>query len=121
MRPRRSYLDFLRDILNAAQQAQEFVEGLDFDTFCADTKSLFAVVRTLEIIGEAARHIPQSMKDDHPQVPWRQMLVMRNLLIHQYFGVDLEVLWRTIQEDLPPLREAIQRILAELEDETEGK
>lgn len=116
MRPRRSYLDYLRDILSAAEQAQGFVEEIEFDSFCTDTKSVFAVVRALEIIGEAARHVPAAVQNDYPQVPWRQMLAMRNLLIHVYFGVDAEVLWRTVEEDLPPLADAIREMLAQMED-----
>lgn len=117
MRPQRSYRDHVRDIFEAAYQAQGFIEGMDFTAFRADTKTIFATVRALEIIGEAARHIPRSVQRRYPHVPWRDMLAMRNLLIHEYFGVDLEVLWRTVQEDLPPIRDAIRRMLAETEGE----
>ena len=79
-------------------------------------KTVYAVVRALEIIGEASRHVPRAVQHDYPQVPWQQMLSMRNLVVHEYFGVDLEVLWETVQEDLPPLQEAIRRILEETGD-----
>ena len=74
------------------------------------------MVRALEIIGEAARHIPASNRRRFPQVPWQDMIAMRNELIHEYFGVDLEVLWRTVQEDLPQLSDAIRQALANIED-----
>lgn len=116
MRPRRSYVDHLRDLLQAAEDAQAFVAGMEFLTFRADRRTNLASVRAMEIIGEAARHIPASVRRRHPQVPWQDMVVMRNKLIHEYFGVDLEVLWRTIQEDLPPLANAVRGMLAEMED-----
>ena len=100
--------------------AKGFIEGIDFVTFRADTKSVFAVVRALEIIGEAARHVPTAVQHKYPQVPWRQMLSMRNLLIHEYFGVDLEVLWRTVQEDLPALSVEIEKILLDEDDIQNG-
>ena len=116
MRPHRSYLDYLRDILQAAEDTLSFVQGMDYPAFAADRRTNLAVVRALEIIGEAARHIPARLRRRHPQVAWQDMVAMRNKLIHEYFGVDLEVLWRTVQEDLPPLSDAIRRVLAEMED-----
>ena len=120
MRPRRTYLDYIRDILNAAEQIQQFIKDMDFADFSADTRTLYAVIRAFEIIGEAARHIPAQVRRRYPQVPWQDMLAMRNLLIHEYFGVDSEVLWRTIQEDISPLRNAIQEMLADLESQSEN-
>ncbi len=115
MRPQRSYLDYLRDILHAAEEALDFVQGMDFSNFSSDRKTNLAVVRTLEVIGEAARHIPLRIRRRHPQVSWQDMVGMRNKLIHQYYGVDMEVLWRTVQEDLPPLVVQIRRMLTEME------
>lgn len=116
MRPQRSYLDYLRDIQQAADDALGFVEGMDLSVFSADRRTNLAVVRALEIIGEAARHIPASNRRRFPQVPWQDMIAMRNKLIHEYFGVDLEVLWRTVQEDRPQLSNAIRQALANIED-----
>lgn len=115
MRPRRSYTDYLHDILQATDEILGFVDDMDFQAFRSDRRTNLAVIRALEIIGEAARHIPAIERRRHPQVPWQDMVAMRNKLIHQYFGVDFEVLWRTVQEDIPPLRDEIQRILAEME------
>lgn len=93
-----------------------FVEGMEFPAFSADRRTNLTVIRALEIIGEAARHIPASVRRLYPQVPWQDMVAMRNKLIHDYFGVDLEVLWRTVQEDLPRLSDAIRQALANTED-----
>ena len=114
MRPARDYRDYLNDILLAAGEAISFVEEMDFSDFSADRRTYLAVVRSLEIMGEAARQIPENMRDFYPVVPWQDMGDMRNKLIHEYFGVDLEVVWRTVREDLPPLFDSIRRILAEL-------
>jgi uncharacterized protein with HEPN domain len=72
---------------------------------------LDAVVRNLEIIGEASGHIPESIQNDFPQVPWRLMKSMRNILVHEYFGVDSEILWKTIQESLPSLLQSLRKAL----------
>lgn len=90
---------------------------MEFPNFSSDRRTILAVVRALEIIGEATRHIPASTRRRFPQVPWQDMVAMRNKLIHEYYGVDLEVLWRTVQEDLPPLRDAIMRMHAAIEGE----
>ncbi len=116
MRPQRSYSDYLRDIQQAGDEALTFVEGMDLWVFSADRRTNLAVVRALEIIGEATHHIPAGTRRRYPQEPWQDMVAMRNKFIHGYLGVDLEVLWRTVQEDLPPLRDAIQQILANVED-----
>ena len=116
MRPQRSYRDYLDDILRAIGEILSFVEDMDFETFRSDQRTNLAVIRALEIIGEAARYIPANERRRHSQVPWQEMVAMRNKLIHQYFGVDLEVLWRTVQEDVPPLRDEISRMLAAMEN-----
>ncbi len=105
MRQDRTYLDYLRDILNATEAALSFVEDVDFAEFSANLRTNFAVVRALEIIGEAANRIPDEVRDRWPQVAWQDVADMRNVLIHAHFGVDLEPVWRTVQEDLSPLRD----------------
>lgn len=117
MKPRRTYVDYLHDILDHAEKAERFIASIDFDTFCANEEKTLAVIRALEVIGEAARHLPQSMWERCPEIPWMNMIGMRNVLIHEYFGVDLEVVWRTVQKDLPPMRAAVARMLADLEAE----
>ena len=116
MRQNRTYLDYLWDILNSAEAALSFVEDVDFTGFSEDLRTHFAVVRALEIVGEAATQTPDTSKERWPHIPWQDMADMRNVLIHAYSGVDLETVWRTVQEDLPPLRDSIRQILADLEE-----
>lgn len=111
----RSHRDALQDILEASEQAQQFVSGMNFADFLSDTRTQFAVIRALEIIGEAAGQIPLATQRSNPQVPWQDMRGMRNVLIHEYFGVDARVLWRTVQEDIPPLGVEVRKILDEMD------
>jgi uncharacterized protein with HEPN domain len=117
----RSYQDYLTDIMDAAEKAQDWVKGIDQTEFANNTEKVYATTRALEIIGEAARHIPQHIRDQFSEVPWSDMIGMRNVVTHGYFGVSSEVIWRTIQEDLPALLITIEGIIAELDskDDTE--
>lgn len=107
----RSYVDSLRDILTAIDDASSFVASIDLDDFQASKEKQYAVIRALEIIGEAAAQIPAEVRTAYPAVPWREIVGMHNVVIHHYFGVDEAVVWRTVQEDLPPLKRSIKRIL----------
>jgi len=121
MRRRRDYTDYLRDMLEFAGTACDIVQGVSFDDFGRNREKMLAVVRALETIGEAAKNVSPGMRRRCPEVPWRDIVGMRNKLIHQYFGVDLQVVWKTVHEDLPPLRVAIARMLQDLErDAPEG-
>ena len=102
----------LEDISDALERISEYVEGFDYDSWTKDQKTIDAVVRNLEIIGEAATHVPEKIQEQLTDIPWYQMKGMRNILIHEYFGVDNEVLWKTIQEDLPPLEMKIRKLLS---------
>ena len=111
MKPKREFLDYLQDIKEALGKLEEFTQGMDFEDFSRDDKTNFAVIRALEIIGEAARKIPKSFRSQYPDVPWQNMAGMRDKLIHDYFGVDLLVVWKTLQVDLPPLKSIISQII----------
>ncbi len=109
----RTHVDYLADILDAIGKVTRFIEGMTFEEFAQDDKTAFAVVRGLEIIGEATKQIPSSVRDSHPEIPWREMAGMRDKLTHGYFGVNLTVVWKTATEDLPNLEPAIRRLLSE--------
>ncbi len=117
----RAYADYLQDIVDHADKAMQFVRGVSFDDFGDNEEKIFAVVKTLEIIGEAARHVPKSMRDKYGAIPWKQVTGMRDRMTHEYFSVDLEVVWRTVHEDLPPLRETAKKMLEDLAQQGEEK
>ena len=79
--------------------------------FCTDSKTIDAVVRNLIMIGEASRYIPESIEQRHPEVPWRTMRGIRNVVVHEYFGVDPEIIWETARHDLPPLLSLLENVL----------
>ena len=85
---------------------------MDFDQFKTDAKTVDAVVRNIEIIGEAASHVPENIIADNPDIPWRDMRDMRNVLAHEYFGVNEKIIWHTVKEDLPPLAPQLKSLLA---------
>jgi uncharacterized protein with HEPN domain len=100
--PARDYLDYLTDIVEGASKAVGFVRGMTFEQFESDERTLFAVVRALEIVGEAPKRVPESVRTQRPTIPWVSMIGMRDKLIHDYFGVNQLVVWKTVTEDLPP-------------------
>src|SRR4030042_1727239 len=91
----------LSDILESIDRIPQYIEGLSFDAFANDQKSIDAVVRNLEIIGEAANRLPDEFKEKHPEVEWHKVVGLRNRIIHDYFGIDLEIIWQIIHADLP--------------------
>ncbi len=119
MSAKRVYHDYLRDIVDHSEKAMQFVHGVTFDDFADNEEKVFAVVRALEVIGEAARQIPKSLRDKYPRVPWKQITGMRNKITHEYYAVDLDVVWKTIHEDLPPLRETVKQMLEDLAQQNE--
>jgi len=105
--------DYLQDILETIESCERFIEGMDFDQFVYDEKTIFAVNHALEIIGEATKHIPEEVRKEYPFVPWRKMAGIRDVIIHAYFGVNLNIIWNTANERCPELKRDIQKILEE--------
>jgi uncharacterized protein with HEPN domain len=113
-RDSRLYLD---DILDAVEKIENYVEGLTFEQFSEDSKTVDAIVRNFEIIGEATKRIPSETKDKYPQIPWKMMAGTRDKLIHEYFGVNMQVLWKAVKEDIPPLKRSIKQLLQKIDKE----
>ena len=101
------------DILTCIEKIQEYTKGLTYDQFRDDAKTVDAVIRNLEIIGEAAGYIPETIQERYPDLAWMEMRGMRNIMIREYFGVSLPIIWRTAIYDLPPLIEGMKRLLDE--------
>jgi len=88
---------------------------MTFEDFAKDKKTVNAVIRSIEVIGEAAKNIPKVIRDKYPTIPWKKMAGMRDKMIHEYFGVDIKILWKTIKKDIPPLKPLIQKVLENYE------
>jgi uncharacterized protein with HEPN domain len=110
IRMKREYIDYLNDIVEAIEKIRLFTKDFSYARFSKDEKTQMAVVRCLEIIGEAVKNIPLSVRQKHPKVPWKDMAGMRDKLIHEYFGVNLTVVWQTITVELPPLEKVFLKI-----------
>ncbi|WP_298817048.1 HepT-like ribonuclease domain-containing protein [Chloroflexus sp.] len=107
----RDYTLYLKDSLRAIESIEGFISGMDLETFQADDKTTSAVMRKLEIIGEAAKQIPDEIRQKHSQIPWKEMAGMRDKLIHFYFGVDYHLVWKAITERLPHVKREIEKTL----------
>ena len=105
---KRSPEDYLKDILEAIDRAIQYVSNLDYSDFLSDTKTQDAVIRNIEIIGEAVKNIPQELKAAHPDIAWKNMSGIRNKLIHEYFGVNTDIVWGVVKEDLQDLSKKIK-------------
>lgn len=107
---KRDYGDYLHDIVNSIDETVLFTDGLTFEEFAHDPKTINAVIRSLEVLGEAVKSLPDSIRSQASDIPWRRMAGMRDKLIHDYFGVDLGIIWAVVHEELPPLRETISQL-----------
>lgn len=107
---------FLNDILTACKDIQDFTQDLDFEEFIEDRKSTSAVIRQFEIIGEASKNVSPDIKNNYPDIPWKNITGMRDRLIHGYFGIDYKLVWNTTKVHIPDLIKAIQQILIDIND-----
>lgn len=105
---------YLTDILDSGRAIQSYVANLDFENFRGDRMRCSAVIREFEIIGEAVGKLPVELAARHPDVPWREIKDFRNLLIHEYFGIDLRIVWNAIHQELPVLLKAVASLLDSL-------
>jgi uncharacterized protein with HEPN domain len=101
----------VQDILEAIENVRTFTEGMTFEEFVSDMKTVKAVAFEVSLIGEAASHIPDEVRTRYPQVPWQKMVGMRNVIVHEYFRVDAAILWHTVVDNLPPLVPMLRKAL----------
>jgi uncharacterized protein with HEPN domain len=112
----KKYKPYLNDINNSIISIEDFIKGMDYDQFKNDDKTSSAVIRKLEIIGEATKYIPDSIRNLYPQIPWKEMAGMRDKLIHAYSEVDFKLVWMTVNQRIPEIKPIIRKMLKELSD-----
>ncbi len=111
---KRNWMLFLEDIIESIEKIDRYINVMDFVSFAKDDKTVDAVVRNLEIIGEASKNIPENIKAEHSEVPWHRMSGLRNVLAHEYFGIDLNIIWKIAKENLPGVIPLLKKILKNL-------
>lgn len=102
---------YLEDILTAINRISEYLDGYNFNDFKKEYKTVDAVIRNFEVIGEAAKNLPKDIKEKYPEVPWAEMYLLRNKVSHEYFGIDYEIIWDVAINHLPENRSQIENIL----------
>ena len=112
MNKNRTFIHHLSDISESILKIKSFINGYIYEEFHEDEKTHYAVIRALEIIGEAAKQIPDEIIDQYPNIPWQAIMRMRDKLTHHYFGIDLEVIWNTINEDLDQLETVVHELIS---------
>jgi len=112
---KRELEDFLQDILEAIGAVERFLAGVRFEEFAQNEEKIFAVEKAMEIIGEAVKNLPDSLRSQYPDIPWKNIAGMRDKLVHEYWGTDVNILWRTAQQRVPELKGQVIRIRAELQ------
>lgn len=116
---KRDYRLYIDDILEAIRKIEKYTEGLTIEEFFRDDKSIDAVVRNFLIIGEAVKNIPDDVRENYPNIPWKAMAGMRDKLIHEYFGIKYDVVWDTIKKRLPEVRPLIEEVLDKMTKDME--
>lgn len=115
--PFRDWLFRINDIIEAGLAIQKYTEGIQYDDFIADRKTVDAVIKNFIVIGEAATHIPDEICEKYAEIPWQDMRAMRNFVVHEYFGVSDKILWDTIQLDLNAVMPKLKEIATDKERE----
>lgn len=108
---KREFLDYVEDVIGAINDVAGFIKDIEYNDFKNNKKTVYAVVRAVEIIGEAVKSIPKDIKERYPEIPWKEMAGMRDKMIHEYFGVNLRRVWETAKKDIPILKSQFEEIL----------
>ena len=112
----RAWRFYVEDMIDFCQKIGDYTAGLDKDTFVASAMPYDATLRNLELIGEAATHVPETVRDAHPEIPWREIVGTRNRLIHAYLGIDNDIVWDIVCNDVPALLPALRTLLDTTDD-----
>jgi uncharacterized protein with HEPN domain len=115
---KRQLEDYLQDILDAIAAIEQFTSNIEFAMFSQNLEKVFAVSRAIEIIGEAVKRVPDPVRNQYPDIPWRDMAGMRDKLIHDYFNAEVEIIWKAVQEDIPLLKSMISHVLKDLREQS---
>ncbi len=113
---RKNHKLYIEDILEAVDKVERYTRGLTYEAFAKNDMAADAVIRNLEIIGEASRNIPGDIRQKFPDIPWKRMIGLRNIAIHEYFGVDLSIIWEIISKNLPETKPKIEAMLEGFND-----
>jgi uncharacterized protein with HEPN domain len=113
MKKKRDIEDYLKDIVENIDKIVKFTSGISYEDFVNNDEKVYAVIRAIEIIGEATKNVPQSIRKKYPEIPWKDMAGMRDKVIHEYFGVDAKIVWITATKEIPPLKDKILKVINE--------
>jgi len=105
---------YLNDILQSIDKIEEYVKGYTFEKFVKDSKTIDAVIRNFSIIGEAGNRISEDIREKYHQLPWHEIIGMRNKVVHEYFGLNEEILWKTVKDDLPRLKKELLKMIEKI-------
>jgi uncharacterized protein with HEPN domain len=112
----RQLSEFLQDILETIADIETFTDNVEFEAFQVNREKVLAVVKSIEILGEAVKKVPDDIRSQYPDIPWKSIAGMRDVLVHEYWGIDVNIIWATVQEGLPPLKAAIAKIVTYVSD-----
>lgn len=114
---KRDFGVFVEDILESITRIEEYTKDVSEDEFYNNIQLQDSIIRRFEIIGEAVKHIPQDLKDKYSEIPWKEIAGNRDIMIHEYFGVNLERIWKTIKEDILPFKEQLKKMLQDIDEQ----
>lgn len=114
---KRTFVDYIEDIIESINLINDFTKDLTYEEFFRDIKTSYAVIRAIEIVGEAVKNIPDSVKADYPNIPWHKMAGMRNKIAHEYFGISMKIVWKVAKEELPNIKPDIEFLFKQYENQ----